>query len=117
MRHCKYKKIKNNGIVINLLRSIAKHGKIITTQARAKFVRSLAERTMTKMKKSIELNSLSLKRSVISTLGKDNFDALEKFYPLFKDRNGGYTRIVKLMSRKGDNADMALISIVGVKSE
>lgn len=118
MRHCKQKKIQYKWLEKSLIRSIVKHGRIVTTQTRAKLIRRPVEKMITQIKKWLEntqnsKDHLTKLREFVSYCGPESLKSIQKFYPYFKERAGGYTRIVKLESRKGDNADMAVISIVG----
>jgi large subunit ribosomal protein L17 len=101
-------------ILANLATSLFEHGKITTTEAKAKRLRPRAERLITKAKKG----DLHNRREVMKTI-RDK-DVVHKLFaeigPFFADRNGGYTRIVKTMPRKGDNAKMAIISLVTEKT-
>jgi large subunit ribosomal protein L17 len=90
--------------------SLFKHKRIKTTLAKAKEARSFAETLITKARK----NSLHSRRQVISSL-QDKSAALELFGDILQkvgDRPGGYTRVVKLGTRKGDAADMAILELV-----
>jgi large subunit ribosomal protein L17 len=83
---------------------------IVTTQAKAKVLRPYAERMITKAKKG----GLHQQRQVVSRL--QDKDVVHKLFteigPRYEDRNGGYTRILKLGPRAGDNAPMARIELV-----
>jgi large subunit ribosomal protein L17 len=101
-------------ILANLATALFEHGKITTTEAKAKRLRPLAERLITKSKKG----DLHNRREVMKTI-RDK-DVVHKLFaeigPFFADRNGGYTRIVKTMPRRGDNAKMAIIALVNEKT-
>ncbi len=94
----------------NLASSLFEHERIKTTEARAKLLRPLAERLITKAKKG----SVHHRRQVLSVL--EDRDIVHKLFddiaPRFGDRNGGYTRILKLGPRNGDGARMALVELV-----
>lgn len=93
----------------NLTNSLFLRGEITTTQAKAKFVQSHAEKIITKAKKT----KLASRRAAVSSLIGESIKKLfEEIAPSFSDRNGGYTRIIKLSSRVGDNAPMAKIQLV-----
>lgn len=94
----------------NLTRELIRHGRITTTEAKAKALRPYAEKLITKAKKG----DLAARRQVLAKLkDRDTVAYLfEDVAPRFTDRNGGYTRILKLDPRKGDNAPMALIELV-----
>ncbi len=93
----------------SLMLSLVVHGKITTTLAKAKEVRPHAEKLVSKAK----LGTLASRRAASVLIGipasKKLFDVLA---PQFKDRAGGYTRIVKMPPRLSDNAEMALIEFV-----
>ncbi|HCX72787.1 MAG TPA: 50S ribosomal protein L17 [Candidatus Cloacimonas sp.] len=94
----------------NLVKSLVEHGRINTTQAKAKEVRSLAERIITYGKKdSVHHRRLAYKILRNRDLVKKVFDELA---PKYKERNGGYTRVLKNGYRKGDSAPMAIIEFV-----
>ena len=97
-------------ILANLATALFEHGAITTTQTRAKRVQPLAERLITQAKKG----DLASRRRVMQTLKTKNAAHLlmAEIGPKFADRPGGYTRIIKLEPRKGDNAPMALIELV-----
>lgn len=93
-----------------LVTSLVEHGRIKTTLAKAKELRRHVERAVTMGKKqSLHAQRLLLSRypneATVSTIMKD-------LAPRFKDREGGYTRILKLGNRPGDNAEMAFIEFV-----
>ena len=97
-----------------LLRGLAcdliTHGKMTTTLARAKEVRPLVEKMVTRARGG----SVADRRILISRLGNEGVvDELMKTHaPRFKDRAGGYTRITKLAPRESDQAAMAVIEFV-----
>ena len=97
-------------MLANLATSLFEHGSITTTEAKAKRLRPLAERLITFAKKG----DLHARRQVMTVVrDKDVVHALfAEIGPRFAQRPGGYTRIVKAGPRKGDNAPMAVISLV-----
>src|SRR5688572_1515489 len=97
-------------MLANLASSLFNHGRIQTTETKARRLRPLAERLITKAKR----NDLAARREVRKTIGeKDVFVSLfEEIAPRFANREGGYTRIVKTGPRKGDAAPMAIIELV-----
>jgi large subunit ribosomal protein L17 len=97
-------------MLANLATSLFKHGRITTTETKAKRLRPLAERLVTMAKR----DDLAARRRVRRVLReKDTFVALfEEIAPRYANRNGGYTRIVKTGPRKGDAAPMAIIEMV-----
>lgn len=98
-------------ILANLAQSLFEHGKITTTLAKAKRLRPMAEKLVTAAKR----NTLHSRRNVLKTIR--NKDVLHKLFaeigPSFATREGGYLRITKTMPRKGDNAPMAVIELIG----
>lgn len=97
-------------ILANLAKQLIEHGKIKTTDTKAKLLRPYVERLITKAKRG----TLADRRNVAKLLN-DNY-AVKKLFdeigPQFADRDGGYTRIIKLGNRKGDNAPISLIALV-----
>jgi large subunit ribosomal protein L17 len=102
-------------LLSGLTEALIREGKIKTTEARAKALRPLAERMVTFAKRG----DLAARRIVLKTV-RDR-ELVHKLFaeiaPTFAERNGGYTRIVKLGPRKGDAAPMALIEFVGEAEE
>lgn len=97
-------------ILANLATSLFKHGRITTTETKAKRLRPLAERLVTIAKR----DDLAARRRVRRVVReKDTFVSLfEEIAPRYANRPGGYTRIVKTAPRKGDSAPMAIIELV-----
>lgn len=94
----------------SLVNSLVEHGRINTTVAKAKEIRGIAERVLTYGKKgTVHHRRLAFKVLNNRTLVKKVFDELA---PLYTDRNGGYTRVLKNGYRKGDSAPMAIIEFV-----
>jgi large subunit ribosomal protein L17 len=101
-------------ILANLATQLFEHGRITTTEAKARRLRPYAERLITKAKKG-DLHNIRQIAKVIRD--KDVIHRLvTDIGPFFADRNGGYTRITKTMPRKGDNAPMAVIELVSQKT-
>ncbi|MFH1111632.1 MAG: 50S ribosomal protein L17 [Patescibacteria group bacterium] len=94
----------------NLAASLILYEKLKTTEAKAKEMRGYVERIITKGK----INTLASRRLLLKQLPTENSvrKVLEVLSPRYKDRHGGYTRIVKLIRRKGDGAKIALIEFV-----
>ncbi len=94
----------------NLVTSLLENGKIETTETRAKEARSLAEKMITLGK----TNTLHSRRQALAFITKE--DVVTKLFaeiaPKYADRNGGYTRIIKIGPRRGDAAPMAIIELV-----
>jgi len=94
----------------NMVTSLLDHGKITTTDAKAKEIRVVAERMITLGKRG-DLHSMRLAASVIrekSVVSK----LFSTIAPRYKERFGGYTRIIKLGIRQGDAAPVSLIELV-----
>lgn len=102
-------------MLANLATSLFEHDRITTTEAKAKRLRPLAERLITFAKRG----DLHARRQVM-TVVRDK-DVVHKLFaeigPKFAERPGGYTRIVKVGPRKGDNAPMAVIELVEAMTE
>jgi large subunit ribosomal protein L17 len=101
-------------ILANLATSLFEHGRIKTTEPKARALRPYAEKLITHAKKG----SLHNRREVLKKIrDKDVVHALfAEIGPFFADRDGGYTRIIKVEARKGDNAPMAVIELVREKT-
>ncbi|GAA1815715.1 50S ribosomal protein L17 [Planosporangium flavigriseum] len=97
-------------MLANLATSLFKHGRIQTTETKARRLRPLAEQLITRAKRG----DLHSRRQVLTVVrDKDVVFALfDEIAPRFANRPGGYTRIVKTGPRKGDNAPMAIIELV-----
>ncbi|MCW2737260.1 50S ribosomal protein L17 [Nocardioides sp.] len=94
----------------NLATALFEHGRITTTETRARLLRPVAEKLITKAKRGDLHNRREVlktvrDKSVVHTLFTD-------IAPTFAERPGGYTRITKIGPRKGDNAPMAIIELV-----
>jgi large subunit ribosomal protein L17 len=98
-------------MLANLATSLFKHGKITTTETKAKRLRPLAEKLVTFAKRG----DLHSRRRVLTVIrDRDVVGTLfDEIGPRFETRPGGYTRIVKAGIRKGDAAPMAIIELVG----
>jgi len=101
-------------ILANLATSLFQHGKITTTEAKARRLRPYAERLITKAKRGDlhnrrEIQKVIRDRETVHRL-------MHEIGPFFADRAGGYTRITKTLPRQGDNAPMAVIELVSEKT-
>lgn len=99
-------------MLANLTRDLIKNGSIKTTEARAKEVRKFVDKMITYGKKG----SLVSRRKALAFLHNDKETVSKIFDDLairFADRNGGYTRIIKLDERRGDDALMVILELVG----
>ncbi|MFA6512123.1 MAG: 50S ribosomal protein L17 [Patescibacteria group bacterium] len=116
MRHRSTKKALSRksgprrALLKNLVQSFIVHGSIVTTPAKAKLVRSKTERLITIGRDP----SLHNRRQLLAFLPtKKPVDILlEKLSPQYKERKGGYTRMTKLTSRKGDGAGQVKLEFV-----
>jgi large subunit ribosomal protein L17 len=101
-------------MLANLATSLFEHGRIKTTEPKARALRPYAEKLITHAKKG----TLHNRREVMKKIrDKDVVHTLfAEIGPFFSDRNGGYTRIIKVEARKGDNAPMAVIELVREKT-
>lgn len=94
----------------NLALSLVKSEKIKTTLAKAKFLKPTIEKLITVGKK----NDLSSRRKLLSFFQDEKIvkKIIDEISPRYKERKGGYTRIIKAGQRKGDGAEMAIIELV-----
>ncbi len=94
----------------NLVTSFLKTGKIETTVTRAKETKSLAEKMITLAKRG----DLHARRQVLAFVTEESVVAelFEKVAPKYSDRNGGYTRLLRVGPRRGDGAEMAILMLV-----
>jgi large subunit ribosomal protein L17 len=97
-------------MMANLVASLVAAEGIVTTEAKAKALRPVAEKVITKAK----AGGMHNQRQVVSYLGDKEMahKLFTEIGPRYADRNGGYTRILKLGNRQGDNAPMARIELV-----
>ena len=97
-------------LLMNLSNALIKHEQITTTLPKAKELRPFVEKVITLGKKG----DLESRRKTIAILQDDKMvkKIFEKLASRYKDRNGGYTRIVKLNNRYGDNAPVAVIEFI-----
>ena len=97
-------------LLSNLANALFTHGRITTTETKAKRLRPVAERLITAAKKG----DLHARRRVLATIGDKSVvhELFTEIAPLVAERDGGYTRITKLGFRKGDNASMVQIELV-----
>lgn len=116
MRHAKAGKklgrdsAHRRALYANLASALITHGRIETTEAKAKVVRPYAEKMITLGKRG----DLHARRLAMAKLRSN--DVVHRLFaevaPRFAERNGGYTRIVKLGPRQGDAADMAYLELI-----
>jgi len=125
MRHqvAGYKLNRTKGARIALRRNLIKqffaNERIRTTVAKAAAIRGEAEKMITiarKVKDSSEGEKVAARRQIATKLGGSSNDIVKKLFdeiaPRFNERNGGYTRVLKLGPRFGDKAEMALLELV-----
>ena len=123
MRHLKRGRKLNrtsshrSALLSNLAATFVINKHIVTTEPKAKELRSFAERLVTYAKK----NSLHGRRLILKNIKGRNSKKIADILihdvaPSYTDRNGGYTRIIKLDNRKNDNAKMCIIEFVNLKN-
>ena len=98
-------------LLMNLSREVIDHERIRTTEAKAKAVKPEVEKLITLAKRG----DLHARRQALSALGQDKFvvyKLFEEIAPRYADRNGGYTRILKLGPRRSDSTEMVLLELV-----
>jgi large subunit ribosomal protein L17 len=102
-------------MLANLATALFEHGKITTTEARARRLRPLAERLITYAKRG----DLHARRQVLTVVTDKGVvhTLFTEIGPSFSARDGGYTRITKIGSRKGDNAALAVIELIREEAE
>ena len=103
-------------LLSNLVSSLVIHKQIITTDIKAKELKRYAERLVSYAKK----NNLHGRRLILKKIKGSNNKSIaniliHEIAPMYKDRNGGYTRIIKLSNRKNDNALVSMIEFVDFK--
>ncbi|MEU8650980.1 50S ribosomal protein L17 [Streptomyces sp. NPDC048737] len=97
-------------LLANLAKQLFEHGRITTTEAKARRLRPYAERLVTKAKKG----DLHNRRQVLQVISDKSIvhTLFTEIGPRYENRPGGYTRITKIGNRRGDNAPMAVIELV-----
>ena len=104
-------------LMSNLSCSLIKHKRIITTLPKAKELRSFVERLITYAKKNDLHGRRMIMKKIKGNLKKEVSNILiHEIAPNYIDRNGGYTRIVKLANRKNDDAKRAIIEFVNLEN-
>ena len=103
-------------LMSNLVSSLVVHKQITTTNAKAKELRRYAERLVTYAKK----DNLHGRRLILKNIKGSNSKSIanilmHEIAPMYKDRNGGYTRIIKLGNRKNDNSLVSIIEFIDFK--
>jgi len=103
-------------LIRNLIKELYKHERITTTETKARAIRGDAEKLITKAKHGMSgrVDRVHAQRQLVAflddkTLAKKVFD---DFAPRYADRNGGYTRMIKIGPRQGDAANMVILELV-----
>jgi large subunit ribosomal protein L17 len=99
----------------NLITELFRHRRITTTEAKARAVRSEAEKLISIAKSSLDKeNDVHERRQVLRTISDKEVmrELFESIAPEYKNRQGGYTRVIKLGLRQGDAAPMAILELV-----
>jgi large subunit ribosomal protein L17 len=105
-------------LMSNLASSLVIHKRIRTTDAKAKEVRGFVERLVTYAKKGDVHGRRLIMQKINGTLGKKIANILiHDIAPVYKTRQGGYTRIIKLNNRKNDNAPVSMLEFVDIAPE
>lgn len=101
-------------LYMNLCNALIEHERITTTDAKAKELRRAVEKLVTIAKDGLSGDGVAARRQAFSILrSRENIDALfGKIAPRYQNRKGGYTRIMKLGVRPGDNAPLSVIEFV-----
>ena len=99
-----------NMMLRNLVTSLLKHGRIETTETRAKETRKIAEKMITLSKRG----DLHARRQVLAYVTEKEVvkNLFEEVAPKYQERNGGYTRMYKLGPRRGDAAPMVILELI-----
>ena len=110
---------QRNALRRTMIMQLFQYEKIETTLAKAKAIQPEAEKLITMAKNSLdgsEIDQINARRRAAASLGNASGDIVKKLFddiaPRFKNRPGGYTRILKLGPRQGDSAEMVLIELV-----
>ncbi len=110
---------QRNALRRTMIMQLFQYEKIETTLAKAKAIQPEAEKLITMAKNSLdgsEVDQINARRRAAADLGNASGDIVKKLFddiaPRFKNRQGGYTRILKLGPRQGDSAEMVLIELV-----
>ena len=100
----------------NLIKELYTHERITTTEAKARAVRGDAENLITKAKRSLADggNRVHAQRQLVAYLNDKTIvkKVFDEFAPRYADRNGGYTRMIKVGKRQGDAADLVILELV-----
>jgi large subunit ribosomal protein L17 len=101
-------------MLANLATSLLEHKSIVTSTPKAKEARTVVERLITFAKRG----DLHARRMVLRTIRQKEIvkELFDEIAPRYQDRNGGYTRIIKIGRRNGDNTPLAIFELVGYES-
>ncbi|MDO8486158.1 MAG: 50S ribosomal protein L17 [Candidatus Staskawiczbacteria bacterium] len=102
-------KSQREALLKSLMSSLFLHGKIKTTEAKAKELRAVAEKSITRARQNTVFSRRILAKVLAPQIVKKLVDEIA---PKYKTKPGGYTRIIKLGPRKSDSARMAIIELV-----
>ena len=116
MRHRKKKKVISRGtshrkmLIKNLAKSFFKNKKVVTTETKAKLLKPFVEKLITAGK----VNNLQSRRRIIQQIGSNNLASkiINDIAPYYKERYGGYTRIIRLGPRQGDKASVVYLVLI-----
>ncbi|MCB1175596.1 MAG: 50S ribosomal protein L17 [Leptospiraceae bacterium] len=118
------RKSHRDAMLRNMATSLFEHERIVTTRAKSKVLRSYAEKLITRAKQNLVSdaapeNQLHNKREVMSVIRDRGIvvKLFEDIAPRYKEREGGYTRIIHLPARKSDSAPMSIIELVDRKEK
>ena len=124
MRHLKKGRKLNrtashrSALMSNLAISLVKHKRIVTTLPKAKELKPFIERLITYAKRNDLHGRRLIMKKIKGRLKKEISNLIiHEISPNYSERNGGYTRIIKMDNRKNDNADMSIIEFVDLKIE
>ena len=100
----------------NLVTDLMEHGKVVTTVARAKELRRMADRLITKAKQEDKVKAI---REVLAVVTRKDvaYKVVNEIAPKYRDRNSGYTRLLHYDFRKGDAAPTAIVMLVETEEE
>jgi len=100
---------QRNALIKSLAVSVIKHGKMTTTETKAKVIKSYVEKLITRGKEG----TLQAQRLIAAKVGPTSANkVIKEIAPKYKTRNGGYMRVVKIKTRLSDGARMAVIEFV-----
>jgi len=107
----------------NLARSVFEEGSIVTTTAKAKTVKPLVEKILTKAKEAATTDNADRKVAISRDINRHFNDRkivakiVNEIAPRYTERNGGYTRVLKIGYRRGDAAELSLLQLINDKED